>query len=379
MKIIHTSDWHLGRTLHGADLSQAQALFIESLVGQARREAVDAVLISGDVYDRALPSAGAVDLLEDALVRLTSFTKVIVTPGNHDSAKRLGFGSQFYRPELVVVSKLEQVGQGLSVGDGLVYPLPYLEPLVASRFFDTQPSHQAVMEAALARVHADLARRRQFAPQIPAVLMAHAFVSGGVTSESERDISIGGMQIVSADTFGSELSYVALGHLHRSQQISAQIPMYYSGSPVPYSFSEAAVAKSSLLVTCTESGTRVEKLPVPQLRPISVLRGTLEELLGGNFEKERESWVRAEVTDTCRPPHLHQRLLAYFPHLLSVEFFGSAHLAKLPSRSRIERQGAEVTIDFAKQVGRRELSESGKKLVHELWYQLEKGDEHAAS
>ena len=378
MKFIHTSDWHLGRTLHGADMVPAQRLFIDSLVDLAKEHRVDAVLISGDVYDRALPSAGAVELLEDALHRLTKFTRVIYCPGNHDSAKRLGFGAEFFRDELVVVSRLSQVGKAVPVADGVVYPLPYLEPIAASHFFGTATTHQDVMSAAMQLVSQDLQQRRQKDPSLPAVVMAHAFVLGGISSDSERDISIGGVEAVSADLF-EKMSYVALGHLHRYQHLQGPVPIYYSGSPVPYSFSEAGTAKCALLVACQDGNTTVTRLPIPQVRPIATITGTLEELLSPAFASYQDAWVAAQVTDVSRPPNLHRQLLERFPHLLTVQFVGAQRRPSLPTTTVVQQDPVQVTIDFAQQVGRKELTQKGKQIVEQIWHQVRKGDEHAAS
>ena len=282
MRILHTSDWHLGRTFHGRVLDDAHAVFADHLVELARAEAVDAVVVSGDVYDRAIPPTDSVRLLDETLRRLSDITRVILTPGNHDSARRLGFASDLLREGLTIRARIADVDRPVIVpgpdgGDGLyVYALPYLDPdaaretlppLLADRLgeemadaartapetagdhsektVDDPPgtasdapvrrlprSHEAVVSGALRLVAADLAARRAAAPvRVPALVMSHAFVVGGLPSEeSERDIRVGGVDSVPSGVFASlggspsarecgGLDYVALWHLHRPQEI----------------------------------------------------------------------------------------------------------------------------------------------------------------
>lgn len=349
MRIVHTSDWHLGRTFHGRLLDDAHAAYADHLVELVREEKVDAVLVSGDVYDRAIPPTESVRLLDDTLRRLTELTHVVLTPGNHDSAHRLGFASELMRSRLSIRARLSQVGSAVEVpsSDGelgaMVYPLPYLDPHVARTALvpalverageryseehageDGEPAplpttHEAVVSAALGLVAADLhSRRRAAASRVPAVVMAHAFVVGGAASEeSERDIRVGGVDSVSAQAFltlggalGSAtdgLDYVALGHLHRPQEIhlpealresvgNQTPPLVYSGSPVPFSFSEAAWPKSSVLLELDSSGLRsMERVPAPITHRIRTVEGTMEELMGPTHDEAVGAWVRAIV------------------------------------------------------------------------------------
>ena len=170
MRLLHTSDWHLGRTLHGVDLLDHQAVYLDHLVGLARAEQVDAVLVAGDVYDRAIPSVEAVTVLADALARLSEVTTVVLTSGNHDSSTRLGFGAALMRERVRLRTAVAQVGAPVVVGDALVYGLPYLDPDFAraqlAEAVDDEGapvllarSHEAVIAAAMRRVLADRATR----------------------------------------------------------------------------------------------------------------------------------------------------------------------------------------------------------------------------
>ncbi len=326
MRLVHTSDWHLGRTLHGVGMLEHQAAYLDHLVELVRAEGVDAVLVAGDVYDRAIPPVEAVELLADALARLSETATVVLTPGNHDSAVRLGFGAALMRPGVHLRARPEQVGTPVVLDGGgmlvAVYPLPYLDPdAVRDVLGDGEPtarSHQAVMTAAMARVRADLGGR----PGVRSVVMAHAFVLGGAASDSERDIRVGGVDSVPAEVFAG-VDYVALGHLHGAQRLAGgpdQV-LQYCGSPLAYSFSERHQRKATALVELGPSGpATVELVPAPVPRRLTELVGPLDALLPQGVGGEHgDDWVRLVATDDRRPADLYARARAAFPHVLSVE------------------------------------------------------------
>jgi exonuclease SbcD len=326
MRLLHTSDWHLGRSLHRADLRAAQSAFLDHLVDVARAEKVDAILVAGDVYDRAVPPVDAVELCEDALLRLhDTGARIVLISGNHDSARRLGFGSGL----------LEKAGVHLRTRPGAlarpvvledadgpvaVYGVPYLEPdAVRAELPPSQDEiprgHAGVLGHAVACIRAD-ADARGIARR---VVMAHGWVSGGAASESERDISVGGVGQVPAELFAG-FGYVALGHLHGQQTVAPQ--MRYSGSPLPYSFSEASHRKGSWLVDLDDAGTaRVEQVPAPVYRRLSVLRGRLADLLGSAaYGRYEDDFVSVTLTDPSRPEGAMDSLRARFPHVLVLAF-----------------------------------------------------------
>jgi exonuclease SbcD len=331
MRLLHTSDWHLGRSLHRADLRAAQSAFLDHLVDTVRAEKVDAVLVAGDIYDRAVPSVDAVELCEDALLRLNATgARIVLISGNHDSARRLGFGSGL----------LDQAGVHLrtrpgalarpvlledSHGPVAVYGIPYLEPdavrgeLPPGPAADPDPAaprgHSGVLGHAVRAIRAD-AEGRGVRRQ---VVMAHGWVAGGAASESERDITVGGVGQVPAALFDG-FSYVALGHLHGQQTVAARLR--YSGSPLPYSFSEAAHRKGSWLVDLDGDGTiRAEQVPAPVFRRLSVLRGQLAALLGSvSYTQYEDDFVSVTLTDPSRPEGAMDKLRSRFPHVLVLAF-----------------------------------------------------------
>src|SRR5215813_2665801 len=331
MRLLHTSDWHLGRSLHRADLRAAQSAFLDHLVDVARAEKVDAVLVAGDVYDRAVPPVDAVELCEDALLRLhDTGASIVLISGNHDSARRLGFGSGL----------LEKAGVHLRTRPGAlarpvvledahgpvaVYGVPYLEPdavrgeLPQAEEAGDPPEpprgHAGVLGHAVACIRADAGSRGLQRR----VVMAHGWVSGGAPSESERDITVGGVGQVPAELFAG-FGYVALGHLHGPQIVAPHLR--YSGSPLPYSFSEASHRKGSWLVELDEHGAaHVEQVPAPVHRRLSVLRGRLADLLGSAaYARYQDDFVSVTLTDHARPEGAMDVLRARFPHVLVLAF-----------------------------------------------------------
>ncbi|MBF4630660.1 exonuclease SbcCD subunit D C-terminal domain-containing protein [Clavibacter michiganensis subsp. phaseoli] len=327
MRILHTSDWHLGRTLHGEDLHAHHAAFLDHLVDLVREREVDVVLVAGDVYDRAVPGVPSVRLLGDALARLSALATVIVTPGNHDSAARLGFASALLRDGLRILASVEALDVPVVIDDAdgpvAFYGVPYLDPdavratLAAPGAPPLPRSHEAVLRAAMERVRADAAGR----PDARVVVVAHAFVTGAAPSESERDIRVGGFDQVPASAF-SGADYVALGHLHGAQEVragSATPRIRYSGSPLAFSFGERMQRKSSALVELAADGsTTVELVDAPVPRRLAEVTGTLAEIVDGRHADLADAWVRVHVTDPVHPPHLVARVREALPHALVV-------------------------------------------------------------
>ncbi|MEU2784165.1 exonuclease SbcCD subunit D [Streptomyces sp. NPDC007110] len=323
MRLLHTSDWHLGRAFHRVNMLGAQAEFIGHLVTTAREREVDAVLVSGDVYDRAVPPLAAVELFDDALHRLADLgVPTVMISGNHDSARRLGVGAGLMgRAGIHLRTDPATCATPVVLtddfGDVAFYGVPYLEPaLVKDGFGVEKAGHEAVLAAAVRQVRADLASR---APGTRSVVLAHAFVTGGEPSDSERDITVGGVAAVPAGVFDG-VDYVALGHLHGCQTLSERVR--YSGSPLPYSFSEAGHRKSMWLVDLDAAGAvTAERIDCPVPRPLARIRGTLEDLLADPALRGHEdSWIEATLTDAVRPADPMARLSERFPHTLSLVF-----------------------------------------------------------
>ncbi|MEU5719236.1 exonuclease SbcCD subunit D [Streptomyces sp. NPDC020403] len=321
MRILHTSDWHLGRSFHRVPMLDAQALFLDHLVRTVRDREADVVVVAGDVYDRAVPPLSAVQLFDDVLHRLAAAgVPTIMISGNHDSARRLGVGAGLIARAGIHL-RTDPRGCATPVvladahGEVAFYGLPYLEPaLVRDTLGATRTGHEAVLAAAMDQVRADLATRSD---TTRSVVLAHAFVAGGEPSDSERDITVGGVAAVPAGVFDG-VDYVALGHLHGCQTVTERVR--YSGSPLPYSFSEHTHRKTMWLTDIGAGGEiTAERVDCPVPRPLARLRGRLSTLLDDPaLARHQESWVEATLTDPARPEEPMARLLERFPHTLSL-------------------------------------------------------------
>jgi exonuclease SbcD len=323
MRLLHTSDWHVGRTFHGRDLLAEQEAVLGGLADVIADENVDVVVVSGDLYDRAVPSGESVEACVRVLTRLRAAgARIVVIPGNHDSAPRVGAFAEFAAAGgLHLRTRISQLHEPVLLPDehGPVafYGLPYLEPDPARHLLRLPGArgHAAVLGEAMRRVRADLAARGG----LRSVVLAHAFVTGGEGSESERTIAVGGVEQVPGSVFDG-VDYVALGHLHGPQRLAEHLR--YSGSPLAYSFSEATHRKSVWLVELDGgglAGVRRRELPVP--RSLATVVGELDSLLTSQeHDKLVDSYVSVVLTDRVRPVEPMRRLQRRFPHAVHLEW-----------------------------------------------------------
>ncbi|MDI2034088.1 Nuclease SbcCD subunit D [Paenarthrobacter nitroguajacolicus] len=369
----------MGRSFHGVGMLDAQRSFVDQLVAFVASESVDVVLIAGDVYDRALPGLDVVKLLDDALVRLTEAgATVVLTSGNHDSAIRLGFASRLLErggvhlrtrvEELDVPVVLPLGREGDSPAEVAIYGIPYLEPrLVAERLGVDAANHFDVTKEAVERVRRDVERRRESGLVHPVVL-AHTFASGGITSESERDISIGGLGAVPLDLF-EDFTYTALGHLHGRQELAPNVR--YSGSPLAYSFSEAKHHKGAWLVDIEADGAaRVQEVRWEAPKALAILRGKLDDLLTSEeYAWARTAYCQVTLTDAERPPQAMEKLRTRFPETLVLAFdpegVGPKTKTSYSSRLAEAENDLEVCCGFLEHVRDRGPSETEAAALRE--------------
>ena len=327
MRLIHTSDWHLGRTLHGVSLLDHQAVFLRWLLDQAVARQAGAVLVAGDVYDRAVPPLDAVELLDQTLAAFArAGIPVILTSGNHDSPVRLGFGSSLSEAAGIHLrTRVADIGRPIVLADSHgkvgIYGIPYLLPDAVMDELGAERSHASVLAAASARISADASARGLSRT----VVLAHAFVTDAQVCESERDIRVGGIGDAPAAALAG-CSYLALGHLHSPQQVAvpgSSTTARYSGSPLAFSFSERQ-AKSVTLAEIDGAGNvTAELLPAPVPRPLREVHGRLADLLAradGDLAGLAGAWVKVVLTDRERPVAPMERLREKWPHTIALEF-----------------------------------------------------------
>jgi exonuclease SbcD len=319
MRFIHTSDWHLGRAFHGARLIEDQSFVLDQLVRLVKDAEVDALLVSGDVYDRSVPPVEAVELLDDVLNRIVRGldVPVFMIAGNHDSPERISFASDFLREQgLHVFGTLSDIGVVQlrdRHGPIEVIGIPYADPAQVREagLGDDVRDHDAAMEALVGEYN-----KRRKADRV--VLLAHAFVSGGKESESERRLSVGGTGEVGGVRFKG-FTYVALGHLHRPQAVGGP-GLSYSGSILKYSFSEAGDRKGARVVDVGSEGElKVEFIELKPRHDLRCIEGRFNDLLEARDDAEsREAYL--EITLTDRGPILDamERLRKVYPNVLNI-------------------------------------------------------------
>ncbi|SDG75556.1 exonuclease SbcCD subunit D [Microbacterium pygmaeum] len=314
MRILHTSDWHIGRSFHGHATLDALRGVLEALTAQVRENEVDLVIVAGDIFDSATPAAACYTLLTDTLVALRETgARVVVTSGNHDSAARLGFQSALLREGIWVLTDPRAVGIPLTLEDEHgpvhIYGIPYLEPAIVRhtwRGVELRTQAQALTHA-MELVRADLGARSG-----RSIAIAHCFAAGvEATPHLERDIQQGGLDVVPLSAFDG-MDYVALGHIHGRQRLAEGVR--YAGAPLHYSFGEERKPRGSWLVELDAAGLgSVEWLELPVPRPLVTLTATLAELLeDARFADAEQSWVRARYTDAAPQSDPMRRLQARF-------------------------------------------------------------------
>ena len=314
MIFLHTSDWHLGATEGERELREDQYFFIDEICRIIEERQVDAVLLAGDVYDRSVGSASAIRLYNYAMERICRDLKktVLTIAGNHDSADRLSScGSLLEKAGLYISGAAEQEARVVAFDDAEVFLLPWVtEEKVRSlypeeRISDLSGAYQVLTDR----------MRERFSPDKKHIVVSHAFITNAETSTSDRAAEIGFATQVSASVFDG-FDYVALGHIHKPQNVNDHIR--YSGTPMPYSFGKEESQEKSVTLLDTETMTH-EIVRLPLLHQRTTLTGTYEELLNPDCPEEvRTGYVRLNVTDTALGLELLSKLRQVYPHPLVV-------------------------------------------------------------
>jgi DNA repair protein SbcD/Mre11 len=318
MRFLHTSDWHLGKTLCSMSMLEDQAHALEQLVLMIRDARPDAIVVAGDIYDRAVPPKEAVSLLDDWLIRVIrkESIPVLLIAGNHDSPERLGFGSGFLGEQgLHVVGSWSADSRPVVFGNVAFHLLPYGDPATIRYTLDDETihTHQDAMAAQLAKV-------RAIHPEgLRSVIVAHAFVTGGLVSESELALALGGAGEVDGRLFET-FDYTALGHLHRPQDVGGMSHVHYAGSLLKYSASEASQVKAVTLVEVPEQGpVHTEPMPLTPRRDLRKLKGHFQDLLVGNEAGNREDYIFVELLDAGPVLDAMARLRQKYPNLMGLQ------------------------------------------------------------
>ena len=316
MIFLHTSDWHLGATGGERDLWDDQKYFIDAICGIVREKNVDAVLLAGDVYDRSVPAASAIGLYDYAMNRLCGElgVKVLTIAGNHDSAERLASCAGLLdKAGLYLQGAAQREPRVVTFADSQVFFLPWMtEEKIKSLYPEERDGITSLTEAYRVAVNH---MREKFIPGKRHLLLSHAFITNAETSTSDRAAEIGFATQVPASVFEG-FDYVALGHIHKPQQVNSYIR--YSGSPMAYSFGKEERQEKSVTLIDTASMTQ-QVVPLPLLHRWTTLTGSYETLLAGEHPEEiRQGYVRLNVTDTAVGLDMLSRLRQVYPNALVV-------------------------------------------------------------
>lgn len=320
MKFFHLSDLHLGKRVNEFSMLEDQWDILQKIVVFAKEHKPDAVLIAGDVYDKSMPIVEAVQLLDRFLVWLNELgITVFIVSGNHDNAERVAFGAELLKNSSVHIvqsynGKIAPVTLSDGYGDINIWMLPYLKPSLIRRHFPDRDvnTYSDAISAALSNANLDISARN--------VLIAHQFVTGAITSESE-EISVGGSENVDGSVFDG-FDYVALGHIHRPQQICRET-LRYCGTPLKYSFSEASHTKSVTVVDMDGKGEiKITELPLAPLRDMREVRGTYNEIMNRNSYRgtNTDDYIHIVLTDEQDEPDAISKLRNVYPNLMRLEY-----------------------------------------------------------
>lgn len=377
MKILHTSDWHLGRRFHNVSLLEDQEHIIEQIIAQALTHQVDAVLIAGDIYDRAIPPTGAIALLDDTLHTLAEVHNipVLMISGNHDSHERLSFARrQLAARNIHLFCDIQSTAEPVIITSRdnshsmAIYGAAYHTPEQVRATFDVavktfDDAHSFLIDTI------DLSK----SPADFNILMSHCFVAGGESSDSERPLAIGGADTVSATPM-EKFDYVALGHLHGPQKRVLD-KIRYSGSPLKYSFSEVTQKKSTTLVEFTKDAEPIiTQLPLIPLRDVQTLTGELNTLLAdADASPCKNDYLAITLTDKHAILDAMTKLRAHYPNVLQLEktFLQTQKSNDAPTTVLTpSKNTAQLFADFYEEVQGEAMNEAQTQYLTEVLQQL---------
>ena len=365
VKFLHTADWHIGRKLQGLDLLEDQQFVLENLITEMKKINPDFLIIAGDLYDRSVPSKEATKLLQELLVKINIGCNIPIfaISGNHDSRERLAIGEAWFsKHKFYLHTRLEQAFDKISYEDADIYLLPYFEPFEAREYFEdaTLTTHNAATKRVIDKIYKNLDTNKTN------ILVAHTFVSGGLETDSEREISVGTVENVAVEVF-DKFDYVALGHLHNPNAIK-ETRLKYSGSPMAYSFSEASQTKGMRLIEVTKERYSEEFIPLKQKRKLHNISTSYEKVLTKEFQQNydcKNNYFSMELSGLEGITDPLPRIKEYYPNTLILKQkrnTGIDNEVKL-DREMLAKSPLQLIEGFYSEQTGSELTESQKQVL----------------
>lgn len=377
MKFLHISDLHIGKRVHEFSMIEDQKYILNQILNIAKDSRADGVLIAGDIYDKTVPSAEAVQLFDRFLTGLADLNKkVFAISGNHDSAERIAFGAHLMSRSDVYVSPVyDGTVSKITLEDGYgklhVHLLPFLKPASVRHALEGKTdgalpeSYQDAVQAAVERISADCGERN--------ILVAHQFVTGAGRCESE-EVMVGGLDNIDAGLFDA-FDYVALGHIHSPQSVGRET-VRYCGTPLKYSFSEAKQTKSVTIVELREKGQiSIDTVPLVPLHDMRQIRGTYLEVTARSFYErtDTEDYIGVTLTDEEDVPDGMQKLRIIYPNLMRLEYDNSRtrQSREIEAVKDVEQKtGAELFAEFYELQNNAPMSDVQAAYIRQLMEQI---------
>lgn len=369
MRFLHLADLHIGKRVNGFSMIEDQKFVFEQVYNVIENEKIDGIIMAGDIYDKPVPSAEAVKLFDEMLTRLVSINlSIFVISGNHDSAERIGFGSDILSAAKVYMSRvyngnLQKIELEDDYGKINVYLLPFIKPATVKNIYKEAEikDYDDALECVLSQEKIDETKRN--------VIVSHQFVTGAMRSESE-EVSVGGLDNVSVENYEA-FDYVALGHIHRAQQMGRESARY-AGTLLKYSFSEEKHNKSMTIVDLKEKGNiEIKEIPVKPLHDLKTIKGKFSKITSEEFYKElkKEDYYRAVLTDEDDILNAIGKLKSIYPNLMSMEY-DNTRTRSYSVVDNVETGEAKSPLDyfeefFEKQNGRK-MSEKQRDYLLEI-------------
>ena len=374
MRFLHLSDLHLGKRVNEFSMLEDQAYILKEILNIIDEQKVEAVLIVGDIYDKVIPSAEAVRLLDDFLTRIAARElPVFLISGNHDSAERVAFGSRLMSSRQIYLSPVfESDVEPITISDRYgeinIYMLPFVKPSLVKRVYPEEEiiTYQDAVNAAVQHMQIDTDKRN--------VLLAHQFVTGAARCDSE-ELSVGGLDDVDASIFDG-FDYVALGHLHGPQKIGKET-VRYSGTPLKYSFSEANQKKAAVIVDVEEKGKiNIQQIPLVPKHDMREIRGTYMEVTALDFYKDMKTddYLHITLTDEEDIPDAIGKLRTIYPNIMKLSYDNLRTRAAVTVRGKAEveeKSPMELLKEFYELQNNQpmtdEQEEIARGMMEEIW------------